>query len=158
MAENRGGYRKPTNPAPVSGPGKLSQRTDGGPADTRQAQMKVTGMPYGENKELNDVQSQAPLASAKEIPPATPMQEVKPMPTPIPLTEPTQRPMEPLTTGMPFGPGAGSEVLNLPNQQITQEDRQRALLVLGVLQDSISRGAATQGTLNLYRQLRSELL
>jgi len=26
----RGGYRQPNNPAPVSGPGALSQRTDGG--------------------------------------------------------------------------------------------------------------------------------
>lgn len=31
MTEGRGGYRRPTNPAPVSGPGELSQRTDGGP-------------------------------------------------------------------------------------------------------------------------------
>ncbi len=158
MAENRGGYRKPENPAPVSGPGKMSKRTDGGPADTRQAQQKVTGMAYGENQELNAIQAQAPLAAAQAIPTGIPMQEVKPVAAPIPLSEPTQRPMEPLTAGMPFGPGAGSEALNLPNQQITQEDRQRALLVLGVLQDSISRGAATQGTLNLYRQLRSELL
>ncbi len=29
--EQQGGYRKPNNPAPVSGPGSLSQRTDGGP-------------------------------------------------------------------------------------------------------------------------------
>ena len=29
MADNRGGYQQPTNPAPVSGPGSLSQRTDG---------------------------------------------------------------------------------------------------------------------------------
>lgn len=31
MTDGRGGYRRPTNPAPASGPGALSQRTDGGP-------------------------------------------------------------------------------------------------------------------------------
>ena len=30
MANGRGGYRQPSNPAPVSGPGALSKRTDGG--------------------------------------------------------------------------------------------------------------------------------
>jgi hypothetical protein len=156
MAENRGGYRKPENPAPVSGPGKLSQRTDGGPADTRQAQRRVTGMGYGENKDLNEVQAMAPLAAA---PAAPSIPSVMPAPqTPVPLTEATQRPNEPLTAGLPFGPGVGSEMLNLPNQGIAPDDRQRALLVLGVLQDSISAGTATQGTINLMRQLRSELL
>ena len=33
MADKWGGYRQPTNPAPVSGPGMLSQRTDGGAID-----------------------------------------------------------------------------------------------------------------------------
>jgi len=36
----RGGYRKPGNPAPVSGPGKLSRRTDGGPG-SKQAMREV---------------------------------------------------------------------------------------------------------------------
>ena len=157
MAENRGGYRKPENPAPVSGPGKMSKRTDGGPADAKQPMRKVTGMGYGENKEVNELQAQAPMAAAQTMPIMN-LPAPQPLPTPTPLTEPTQRPLEPLTTGMPFGPGAGSEVLNVPNQQLSQSDRQRALLVLGVLQDSISRGQATQGTINLYRQLRSELL
>ena len=29
MADGHGGYRRPTNPSPVSGPGALSRRTDG---------------------------------------------------------------------------------------------------------------------------------
>ncbi|NBT47131.1 MAG: hypothetical protein EBT07_04835 [Actinobacteria bacterium] len=155
MAENRGGYRKPNNPAPVSGPGKLSQRTDGGPADTRQAQMKVTGMPYGENKELNEVQSQAPLASAATMGAAIPM-PANPMPLPTPLTAPTDRPTEPVSAGMPFGPGMGT----LPYAPITVDDsadKKRALVVLGLLQDSYNKGNASQGTVNLMRQLRSEI-
>jgi hypothetical protein len=158
MAEQHGGYRKPTTPAPVSGPGRLSKRTDGGPADTKQAQIKVTGMDYGDNKALNEIQSQGALAAAPGVPSA-PAVSMAPMPTPTPLTEPTQRPTEPVTAGLPFGPGAGSEALTIPqNPQINQDDKQRAMLVLGVLQDSASKGTATQGTLSLIRQLRSELL
>ncbi len=42
MAE-QGGYRAPSSPAPVSGPGALSQRTDGGPT---QGAKYVSGLPY----------------------------------------------------------------------------------------------------------------
>jgi hypothetical protein len=158
MAENRGGYRKPENPAPVSGPGKYSKRTDGGPADTKQAQQKITGMGYGENKDLNEIQAQGPLAAAPSAPSIPSIPSVMPTPSVVPLTEATQRPQEPLTAGLNFGPGVGSEMLNLPNQGINPDDRQRAVLVLGVLQESIASGTATQGTINLMRQLRSELL
>jgi hypothetical protein len=54
MAEGRGGYRKPNSPAPVSGPGQLSRRTDGGPQQTTQP---MTGMGYGENAEFTEMQS-----------------------------------------------------------------------------------------------------
>jgi hypothetical protein len=51
-----GGYQAPRNPAPVSGPGKLSKRTDGGPA---QALMTPTGLPYGEAGALDQACSGA---------------------------------------------------------------------------------------------------
>jgi len=41
----QGGYRKPNNPAPISGPGSLSQRTDGGGT---QPATYVPGLPYGQ--------------------------------------------------------------------------------------------------------------
>lgn len=64
MADERGGYRRPNNPAPVSGPGKLSQRTDGGPGETmKQAQRYISGMPYGEAGELNSIAGAAPLSA-----------------------------------------------------------------------------------------------
>jgi hypothetical protein len=43
------------------------------------------------------------------------------MPSVTPLTAPTERPNEPLTTGMDFGAGAGSEALNLPRQRSLSE-------------------------------------
>lgn len=156
MAENRGGYRKPNNPAPVSGPGKASRRTDGGPLDMKQNQVEVTGMGYGENKELNTLQGQAPMAAAAGVPSAMPNVAMPPMPTPVPLTAPTERPTEPVSAGMPFGPG----ISTLPVSNIRtdySDDKNRAALVLGILQDSMNKGTASQGTINLIRQLRSEL-
>jgi hypothetical protein len=55
----QGGYRKPTNPAPVSGPGSLSQRTDGGPT---QPAKYISGLPYGQGQETYDNQVAAPMA------------------------------------------------------------------------------------------------
>lgn len=102
-----GGARTPARPAPVSGPGALSRRTDGGPS---QPIREPGGLPYGENLELRTQQQAAPMAAAgrTSLPPdmaalmgggATP------------LTDPTALPDEPLTAGMPFGPGPGPEVL-----------------------------------------------
>lgn len=95
-----GGYRRPGNPATFSGPGAHSQRTDGGPGETMtQAARYISGMPYGEGKEVNSVAAAAPLAAA-------PSEEV------IPFDLPTQRPDEPVTHGAPFGAGGGSETLS----------------------------------------------
>lgn len=58
-----GGYRQPRNPAPVSGPGSLSQRTDGGATEgMSQPQQSYSGFAYGENKAVNEQQGGAPLA------------------------------------------------------------------------------------------------
>lgn len=96
---SRGGYRKPANPAPVSGPGQLSRRTDGA-----QPKMQMQGGKYGEGKQLNELQSGAPMA---QVPSGAELQASAPsMPAITPLFEQSQRPEEPITAGMPFGPGA----------------------------------------------------
>ena len=102
MAE-RGGYRAPSNPAPVSGPGALSQRTDGGPT---QGAKYIPGLPYGQGQETYANQVAAPMQGnnfAQEMP--------------IELFAPTTRPNEVITNGIDIGAGAGSEALNLPNTQ-----------------------------------------
>lgn len=113
MAGPNGGYRRPANPAPVSGPGQLSQRTDGGP---QQVQADMSGMPYGENAEFNTTQSMAPMsASPTARSPRASAQQAKSAGggmSATPLFAPTQRPDEPVTAGAPFGPGAGSSYTN----------------------------------------------
>jgi len=97
----KGGYRKPNNPAPVSGPGALSRRTDGG-AGSKQAMKEIRTGKYGESKAIMEQQQGAPLAGN---PTPSPQMAV---PKVAGLMEPTQRPSEPVTQGMPFGPGANS--------------------------------------------------
>lgn len=87
-----GGYRAPANPAPVSGPGALSQRTDGQPA------MQLPDAAYGEQAEFQAIQGGAPMMRASGPPPPG-------------LLEPTQRPDEPVTSGAALGPGPGPEAL-----------------------------------------------
>lgn len=114
----KGGYRKPNNPAPVSGPGKLSRRTDGGPG-SKQAMREMTGGKYGENKALMEQQQGAPLAGSPTPNPQVTLSSSNTAKPPVTgLFAPTQRPDEPVTAGMPFGPGvndAGS-VANINRQ------------------------------------------
>lgn len=104
----RGGYRRPEAPAPVSGPGRLAKRTDGGPAQTT---VPMTGMAYGENADFNDVQSSAPLAAAPTVS-NTRARKNSPAgqrAAATPLFAETARPEEPVTAGAPFGPGPGPQ-------------------------------------------------
>lgn len=65
-----------------------------------------TGMPYGDNKALKDAQRAVPMAGTESptptanTPQTAPMASGTPLPV-VPLTAPTQRPSEPITTGMP---------------------------------------------------------
>lgn len=108
-----GGYQAPRNPATFSGPGKYSQRTDGGVMDSKtQGAPRVTGQAYGENKELNALQSAAPLAASPvEVPTASPLtpQMLQGLATQsgiTPITASTERPEEPITAGLPTGAGS----------------------------------------------------
>ena len=51
----------PEKPAAVSGPGALSQRTDGGPGSDTQPIRVAAGGPFGSRQELEDAQRAAPL-------------------------------------------------------------------------------------------------
>ena len=112
----QGGYRKPSNPAPISGPGSLSQRTDGGPT---QPARYMSGLPYGEGQQNYDNQVAAPMAG----------NPVPQMEMPTPLMAPTARPNEPITSGVDIGDGPGSEAKSrLPNPSYTIQDVIRNLI------------------------------
>lgn len=108
----RGGYRQPNNPAPVSGPGALSERTDGGATEgMTQPARYISGLGYGKGKETYDMQTAAPM-QGNDVP-------AMPAPQAVPLSAPTMRPNEPGTSGIDMGPGPGSEAIRMPNMQIS---------------------------------------
>jgi hypothetical protein len=159
MADGRagnGGYRKPANPAPVSGPGNLSKRTDGGPG-AKAAAVKLPDAGYGEQKDFQAIQQGAPIAkggldtgSAGQAPPSTP---------PPPLDAPSARPDEPVTSGADGGAGPGADSLGLfdPSQAPAQ-DVQYLMRYLPQLQYMVDMTPdAPIQTVALVRYLRSQV-
>lgn len=117
MAEH-GGHRTPAHPAAASGPGALSQRTDGGPAT--QGQMLASGGAYGDRKAMTEIQGGAPMqgtAPAPGAPGGGPTAEMLPN-----LADPTGRPDEPVTAGADAGAGIGSQAAGIfSDEQQTME-------------------------------------
>jgi len=112
MAENRGGYQRPKNPAPTSGPGALSKRTDGGPT---QAAKYMPGLEYGQGQVNMINQQSAPLAG-NPMTSAPKYQDFRAGERDagiVPLDAPSQRPNEPITQGVNIGKGLGSEALSM---------------------------------------------
>lgn len=105
--QGRGGYQKPRNPAAVSGPGAMSQRTDG-----RVPRMPYRGLPYGENQAVNEQQSAAPMSQGQAAPAgggSAPRPGAQRPPDGV--FAPTQRPNEPMTAGIDYGPGPGAPLI-----------------------------------------------
>lgn len=104
----QGGYQPPARPAAVSGPGKLSQRTD-------QPQQALPDAAYGEQKTFREIQQGAAMSAAPgpaEGPPVTPAD----LSNVVPLGAPTARPGEPVTAGAALGAGPGTEGLGLSEE------------------------------------------
>ena len=109
--ENRGGYR-PT--APQNNPANISATGGAGQSGT-QAAKYIPGM-----NQLGSTGVET-MAQQQSAPMAGPNQSTPAMPPLTPLTAPTERVNEPVTSGMDFGPGPGSEVLNLPRERSLSE-------------------------------------
>jgi hypothetical protein len=118
----------PQTPAGVSGPGPLSKRTDGGPA---QALRNLPDAKYGENSQFQALQQGAslsaspnPMGQATQSPGGSP-QQLPPNPAAgqvVPLSAPTARPNEPVTSGAAVGPGPGPSALGNQPAQVGQQD------------------------------------
>lgn len=119
MTNGHGGYRRPANPAPVAGPGNLSRRTDGGPAD-RQPLRNLPDAGYGEQQQYQSIQQGAPIQ--KVAAPTSAGAPSAPAPLPPPLDAPSANPSQPVTAGVDAGAGPGSEVLGLFDPSQAQVD------------------------------------
>jgi len=97
-----------------AGPGKFSTRTD---------KLELGSTAYGEGVETQAIKSGAPLAKTGDVRPAR-AGDVREAATQAPVTElyaPSQRPDEPITTGIDMGAGPGSSVLAMQSQFATRK-------------------------------------
>lgn len=153
MSDGRGGYRRPTNPAPASGPGRLSRRTDG-----KQPMQSLPDAKYGEQQAFQNAQQAAPMAAdagglGNFAAPAAAGPNLSNV---VPMGAPTQNPNEPITAGLPMGPGAGSTLA--PQQPtLSPEDAKRLQAYIPTLVLLASREDASPATRQFVRQLRAEL-
>lgn len=141
MANGHGGPRTPAHPAPVSGPGQLSARTDGGPSD-RQAMRDIPNAGYGEQKAMSEIQGGAPMAAAPQA---------------IPLGAPTMRPDEPVTAGNPLGAGVGPEAAGVDTRSTLQQDAAALKNFLPALEFMANMPDASGSTRALIRRIRGSL-
>ena len=144
MADGRGGYRRPANPAPVSGPGALSARTDGGPT---QAPMLASVGEYGSRSDMADIQGGAPLAGGGG--------GTAPPPSAVPFDAPTSNPGEPVTAGAALGPGIGPEAAGIKDDEQAALDQLRPLLKS--LEFIADLPGSNQQTRTFVRNLRARL-
>jgi len=111
----KGGYQAPSKPAMSSGPGAMSQRTDGGPA-SKQAARYMAGGDYGDGTDMMNIQQSAPMAATPSVKGMSPSQIVnvpQQQPQVTPMFADSQLPDQPVTQGVAAGAGAGPEALNL---------------------------------------------
>ena len=138
--------------AGVSGPGKFSKRTDG---------LSFQSTEYGSGVENAAIKSGAPLARTADVRGAR-ASDVRAAAASAPVTPlyaPTERPSEPITTGIPMGDGAGPEVLGMNQPTIdTDTDLQRLVSYLPALEVMAQSPNSTQAFRNYVRMLRANLL
>ena len=121
--------------AGASGPGKFSKRTD------------LPSAYYGEGVETAAIKSGAPLATTPDVRPSQ-APAVAAAPEPVtPLFAPTQRPGEPITTGIDTGAGAGASALMMSKSSEKLSDTLVKMLpydtdgsIAILYQDALSRG------------------
>ena len=115
--ENRGGIRldaPQNNPANVSGTGGAGQSGE------------FTGFAYGENQALNNSMSEGNAAVASVNASAAPTASMPPLQT---LTDNIGGVAGPITAGIDFGPGAGSDAMPKGISANTRPDENKKIIV-----------------------------
>lgn len=137
MADNgHGGYRTPSQPAAVSGPGAHSARTDRGPK-----QYELTGGGYGDAQAFADQQSAAPLSAPAGAPGSTAPAGLD-LSSIVPLGADSQMQDVPVTDGAAEGPGAGPDALGVGMDPLKEEARSVAPYLATMIRIADSDGAS----------------
>ena len=141
-----------TNPMQgVSGPGKFAKRTD----------LEFKPTEYGQGVEMAQQMSGAPIARTPDVRGAT-NTAVRQAAAQAgqggvtPLYAPTERPQEPVTTGVNVGPGAGADALMMrqPDDSAYRAAMQEYMPIIAYISSLPNTSPETRRAL---RQLRDEL-
>jgi hypothetical protein len=123
----KGGYR-PTAPQNNTG----VSATGGAGSKAGQPNRYMSGGKYGEGKAMAEQQQGAPMAAAptgtSASPAAASMPPMPQMPSIGSLLDPTNNPEEPITAGVDFGPGPGSDAMPKGLSANTRPDENAALV------------------------------
>lgn len=138
--------------AEVAGPGQFSKRTDKAVA---QANRSLPDAGYGEQAAYQAQEGGAKMATQPDVSGmnfndlfGSAADRV------TPLNSPTTQPDVPVTAGAASGPGAGTEALNLPDQQ--SEDLQKLQNWMPVLEFMANQPGASWAMRNVIRQVKGK--
>jgi hypothetical protein len=128
--------------AGVSGPGPYAKRTDVGTPE-----MKMGSIAYGEGVETQAIKSGAPLGKTPDAV-AEPSDRLRQAQAPVTgLFAETERPDEPITSGIDMGEGPGSAALRMNKVTIKLSDTLAQMLpfdttgeIAVLYQEALSRG------------------
>lgn len=152
MANPNGGYRAPGKPAAVSGPGKMSKRTDN-------PQVEALADGYGEGVAMQGLRQQSPVQDPRK-------QTVQPgrgggaggmPPGIIGFDQPTQMPGEPITSGVDLGDGPGSEALGLPQGMDATAAADVAQMHPGFIEAAVRMSMSSEATPSFKMYVRQLL-
>ena len=153
--ENRGGFR------PTASQNNYAVSATGGSGNARtQGAKAMTGGEYGDNQAMMELQTSAAMNASPTMPVSPSQGRPQRAPSGQSLTQldaPTDRPDEPLTTGIDMGDGAGSEVMYANNSTLNTEDRQRMIEALPTLAILAESPSASNAFRNYVRYLRGVL-
>lgn len=117
----RGGFR------PTAGQNNTGVSATGGNGSADGVpNINYTGFAYGQNKAVNDAANSG-LAMGQQSPTPAGMGGIS-LPEVTPITAPSTTPERPITYGMPFGDGAGTEVNPLPVGLAASQDPSQQII------------------------------
>jgi len=136
----------PMNPlAGPSGPGKFATRTDS---------LSFQSPEYGAGVEMAQQKAGAPLAQSRGVADNVGGRPSNPV---VGLSEPTQRPDEPITAGLDMGPGPGSETLMMNQAPDDNNFRANITAYIPVLSYVSGLPSTSPETRKAIRQIMDQL-
>ncbi len=113
----------------------------------------MTGGPYGEATEMDQLQSSAPMSDTSGLPAPSGLPQALAGSGVVPMDHPTERPDEPATSGIDIGAGAGADAMGQRMASLPQ-DMQKLKTYLPLLAIHLDNENVPDSVRTLYRMIR----